>query len=124
IRDQRSVVPGGIDEPDAEIDDAPEHLAHPDWISRLAPHHRSGNLHGAVAEPWHLEVTEADRRWTVSEIGHDGGRKFARHERSLLAQGPPRMVGSAARWARSSRSRSSCGCGAVVWRSPSTRAVA
>lgn len=60
VGDERAVVPGGIDEVDAELDGAAEHGAGARRIARLAPHAGAGELHRAEAEPAHLAIAEPD----------------------------------------------------------------
>ncbi len=60
VGDERAVVPGGVDEVDAQLHRAAQDAARARRIVGLAPDVLAGQAHGAVAHALHLEVAEAD----------------------------------------------------------------
>ena len=58
VGDVRAVVPGGVDEVDAELDRAAEDGARALRIVGLAPDVLAGQAHGAEAEALHFEIAE------------------------------------------------------------------
>ena len=57
VGDERAVGVGGVDQRHAELDGAPQHADRLRRVRRVAPDSLSGELHGAVAEPVHRQVT-------------------------------------------------------------------
>ena len=70
VRDERPVVPGRVDEIDAQLDDAPEHILRSLRIGGFAPDAGPRQLHGAEAETPHFEVSKTSRSRRMYEIGH------------------------------------------------------
>ena len=74
VRDVGSVVPSGVDEVDAQSDDASEHRPCTIGILGLAPYVRTGQAHRAEAHARHFEITEVQSR-REDHRGH--GRSLA-----------------------------------------------